>query len=335
MVILPNDFGAINMEEKVGTVEYLRNRDKSPFVRPNFIIAGTIKAATSSVFGYLSAHPQVLGSSIKETNFFITEYTGDRQKDLERYSMHFRSPDSATRIITEASPGYLTHSKDMAARIRGMLPDVKLLFILRDPIDRLYSYYNFHMGQLTKDFDRTISFEEFIERCRLYSSGKQDPAALKMDERHLRALEIGRYSEFLREYLKLFPREQIIVLFYDDIKTDLRGVMKRLCDMLGIVPAFYDGYVFHKVNATFTSRMKLLHSLAVAANKSLEKYLRQRPALKHRIVALYKSLNQKREGYLSIPEATRRALEAYYGRSNKELAELISGENCPPWVKID
>ena len=69
----------------------------------HLIIAGTAKAATSSLFDYLSAHPEVCGSRVKETYFFSQGYSGDTQRDRERYAAFF-APETTARVLFEASP---------------------------------------------------------------------------------------------------------------------------------------------------------------------------------------------------------------------------------------
>jgi hypothetical protein len=312
----------------------IRGNELASEIRVNhtyFIIGGTFKAATSSVFTYLSAHPSVCGSRIKETAFFIEGYTGDPESSFAKYREYFASTGSGSKVLMEASPGYLGGGREVAARIRMTLPGVKLLFLLRDPINRFYSYYNFHVGQLSPDF-QGVSLEEYISRCMDYSGGKS-PAAPKMHERHLRALEIGRYDEYLEEFLQEFPREQISVMFYENLTADVKGFMKRLCAYMEIDDAFYDSYSFPRVNVTFTSRVKFLHQIALSVNSKMEKHLRQRPALKRNIVGFYKALNKKKEGYAPIPTALRKKLENYYRHSNDNLSGLLPDSEVIPWKK--
>ncbi|MBI5237149.1 MAG: sulfotransferase domain-containing protein [Deltaproteobacteria bacterium] len=296
------------------------------------VIGGTFKAATSSVFTYLSAHPGVCGSSVKETAFFIRGYTGDHATDIKNYLNYFKAPKPDAKVLMEASPGYLGGGGEIARRIKATLPEAKLIFILRDPINRLNSYYNFHIGLLTKDFDRDTSLEEYIERCKSYSEGVA-PGALKMDERHLRALEIGRYADYLEEYYRVFPRKDIKVVFHENLNAKPFDFMVKLSGFIGIDPAFYDGYRFEKANVTFSSKVELLHRIANYANKRLEKALRQRPRIKSKITKAYKLINQRKEGYSSIPESVTAKLTEYYGPSNKKLASLLKGEDLPQWVK--
>ena len=101
----------------------------------NFVIGGTEKAGTTSVFDWLSAHPAVCPSAKKETDFFRTGFTGEPAVDGARYASFFERCDASRPVRMEASPGYLGEAATVAPRLRLLVPEAKLLFILRDPID--------------------------------------------------------------------------------------------------------------------------------------------------------------------------------------------------------
>ncbi len=300
----------------------------------SFIIAGTMKSATTSVFTYLSAHPQICGSSVKETLFFGNNYTGGSNDNLVDYMKYFGHISLNEKYIMEASPGYIHGGLVVAKRIKKMLPDAKLLFILRNPIDRLYSYYNFVTNHtLDKDYDRNIDFDEYVENCIQYSNGKKEINNSNNNSRHYKVLEFGRYEKYLKDYYQIFPSDQIRVLFYEHLKDDIKVCMSQLCDFLEIDGDFFNDYTFKTVNTTFSSRVKFLQVIALAVNKRLEKCFRQRPKLKGRIVSIYKSINKKTETFLPMSNSTRLRLEEYYSQSNRELADMLPGYEVASWVK--
>lgn len=303
----------------------IRMHDRSPTCR-NLIVGGTIKAGTSSIFTYLSAHPQVCGSSVKETFFFSNQYSGDTDRDLKRYRRYFTPRPGAT-VAVEASPNYLGYKENIAPRIKALLPGAKLLFILRDPVDRLYSYFNFAKAKLELPADMT--FEAYISLCEQYSLHRRAAIA----EKHARALEIGEYSRYLKNYLVVFPDSQVKVVFYDDIRRHPVQFMADICRFIDVDSEFYRHYAFDKVNVTFSARMKPLHHVALLLNRAMEPVLRQRPALKAVIRRAYKRLNQGQEGYAGMEQATRARLVAYYARSNAELATLLPAQKLPAWVR--
>lgn len=299
----------------------------------NFIIGGTEKAGTTSVFTYLSAHPEVCGSNVKETDFFRKDFSGNLDVDVARYGAYFDRCRGAAKIIMEASPGYLGAGTPVAPRIHSMIPHAKILFILRDPIDRLYSSYQFHVARL--DIDQSIDFADYVERCIRYDAGAATVAELGVGEWYLRNLGFGRYADPLHEYLRHFPREQIKLMFFEQLNADVAQFMRELSQFLGIAPGFYDAYEFKKVNVTFSGKSKVLHWLAVRLNEQAESFLRQRPGFKQRLVALYKTINQKQEGYAPMDPGVRSRLEAYYKPSNDSLRSLLpTGTELPPWLKV-
>ncbi|OEU69188.1 MAG: hypothetical protein BA863_00110 [Desulfovibrio sp. S3730MH75] len=297
----------------------------------NFIIAGTAKAATSSVFSYLSAHPQVCGSSIKETAFFQRECTGSPEVDRIAYSRYFSHCNDANRIFMEASPGYLVCGDEVMQAIKAMLPDVRLLFILRNPVDRLYSYYNFQVEQFR--IPRNITFGRFVDMCAQYDVRGEVAGYANLQKWHLVQLRTGRYAEYLSRYIELFGIERIKVMFFEHLKLDPRVFMRILSEFLQIYPSFYQSYEFHRVNVTFSAQLKVLHKLAIHVDTALEKHLRQRPRLKRALVTAYKFINRAKEGYRPMDRATMNRLERYYRKSNEKLRELIAGQGeLPEWL---
>lgn len=287
---------------------------------PNFIIGGTNKAGTTSVFRYLSDHPQVCGSSVKETAFFVKEYTGDSSKDSAKLGEYFNHCDSEALIRVEASTSYLALGQVAIPRIQQLLGTPKILFILRNPIDRIYSYFNFHSGHLS--IPSTVSFEDYLKICRSFDAGTISAEQAPFDAWHLKAPAYGKYADFLSQYLSSFPRDNIRVMLYDDLKNNPKWFMKDLSEFLGISADFYDDYKFAKSNVTFSSKNKVLHKIAVTANRSLERFLRQRPSLKAKMVAVYKRINMAKQGYGKMDTKTLEQLREYYDKSNRDLVAL-------------
>lgn len=288
---------------------------------PNFIIGGTNKAGTTSVFRYLSDHPEVCGSSVKETGFFVRECSGDSSKEKVKLSRYFAHCDGNAKIRVEASTSYLALGQEAIPRIREILGEPRILFILRNPIDRIYSYFNFHAGHLS--IPDTVSFEEYLLLCQKYNSGEIGAEQVPFDEWHLRALAYGRYSEFLKDYLREFSVEKVKVMFYEDLKKDPKSFMKEISEYAEIEAEFYDNYGFEKANVTFSSKSQALHKFAVSINRGLESFLRQRPFLKSKLVAAYKKINMAKQGYNEMLPETRVFLKKYYSDSNRNLEKII------------
>lgn len=297
---------------------------------PNLIIGGTNKAGTSSVFRYLSDHPEVCGSKVKETGFFVQEPSADRDQARMALSEYFAHCSRQKKVLVEASTSYLALGKEVIPRIKAILGEPRLLFILRNPIDRIYSYFNFHSGQLA--IPGSVSFVDFLGFCQQYDSGEMSAEQALFDEWHLKALSFGKYSDFLGRYLSAFSEGTIKVMFFDDLKRDPKYFMREASEYAGIDPAFYENYGFEKTNVTFSSRNKRLHKLALRLNQKMEQLLRQRPRIKSRLVSLYKSVNLGRQGYDEMLPEAKLLLQEYYADSNRELERIINSPLPEGWL---
>ena len=299
---------------------------------PDFVIGGTEKAGTTSVFDWLCSHPDVGASVRKETDFFREHYTGDRAVDAQRYAGFFEHADPAAPLWVEASPGYLGEAASVAPRMRALVPTAKLLFILRDPIDRLHSSYHFHRGRLNLPQD--LEFDEYVRRCLAFDEGTP-AAALGLDPWYLKVLRFGRYADSLAVFREHFGPAQVKVTFFEDLGADERGFMKSLSEFLGIDAGYWDRFEFRRSNVTFSARLRGLHRLAVRTNALAEPLMRRYPAVKHSLVRVYKAFNQEREGYDPMPAGTRRMLVDYYDPSLRRLEQQLGRELPATWCRAE
>lgn len=293
--------------------------------RRHFIIAGTEKAGTTSVFSYLAEHPAVCASERKETDFFRQPGI-DGSLSLDDYEQRFAHCAGRKPIRMEASPAYLGEAQTVAPRMASALPDAQLLFILRNPVERLHSSYHFHVGRL--NIDESVSFRAYVDKCLAYDSGAAGAAELGLDPWYLNVLRYGRYSDFLKVYLSSFPAANIRVMFFEHLRDNPRDFMRELSDFLGIDASYWNNFEFRRENVTFSAGNKLLHRLALDINNRAEPYLRRMPRLKNGLSALYKRLNQAGEGYSPMADDIRRGLQDYYASSNGALSELL-GRSVP------
>ncbi len=302
---------------------------------PNFIIAGTNKAGTSSIFQYLSEHSDVCASSVKETRFFVRHYAGVLEKDIVRYGAYFdRCKHSNAKIIMEASPGYLQNGAIVAKRIKTLVPHCKLLFVLRDPINRLYSFYNYRVSQHYSNPNKCITFEEYIDLCQSYESNSlnlENYSSEVFKKGHLKALAAGHYIHFLQEYIKIIDKENIKILFYEDFVNDNKSFMQSICLFLGIDATFFNHYKWIRRNPTYFSKNIYLHRLALYINDVLEGYLSRYPSLRQAITKGYQRINGTQKIRQPMTLKAREYLQEYYRESKKELQDLLGKQVEIPW----
>lgn len=200
---------------------------------PDFVIIGAGKSGTTSLFEYVMEHPLVRRPATKEVRYFSNRH----DRGLGWYRAHFptrseRSPIDGLRPLTgEASPAYLSHPA-VPERVARVLPDVRLVAVLRNPVDRAISAYHDHCkyGGESRPVEQAIS--ECLERTRV-----EDPISAWDDFRGFRRLAdyVGRgeYEPALRRWHEQFGPEQLLVLESDDLSRGGDG-FARVLDHLGL-----------------------------------------------------------------------------------------------------
>ena len=132
----------------------------------HLIIAGTNKSGTTAVFRYLGDHPAVILSKFKESEFFLTPIENRKGDVRERYQSQFLGNDSEPKLFVEATPQYLHGGITIANRIGSVFPDAKILFVLRNPADRVISYFRSSHGQ-PKLPTYGVGFDLFVSEARV------------------------------------------------------------------------------------------------------------------------------------------------------------------------
>jgi Sulfotransferase domain len=203
---------------------------------PEFYIVGHEKCGTTALHVMLSQHPEVFMPGLKETRFFAPELRsrflrlGPRvlPETREQYAALFASATPSQRT-GEASPSYL-RSRSAAARIAEARPDAKIIAIFREPAAFLRSFHlqavHNHV-ETEKDLRRALALEPDRRRGKKIPRLSQSPPALLYSD-HV------RYVEQLRRYEEVFPREQILVLIYEDFRRDNQAVLRKVMRFLEI-----------------------------------------------------------------------------------------------------
>lgn len=136
---------------------------------PNLIIAGVGKAGTTSLFSYLSKHPDICTSNIKETHYFSPLIDDKELQPIDDYKKYFCHCDDH-RYILEATPRYFYGGVKVARAIYERLGPIKIILVFRDPVNRLFSFYKHLKG--TAWIPKSISFDEYVRLCNGLSKEK-------------------------------------------------------------------------------------------------------------------------------------------------------------------
>lgn len=281
-------------------------------VNPNFLVIGANKAGTTSLHNGLSKHPDVFMSPIKEPMYFRYGYSNEPlirgeerfQKGTiykrEAYEELFKGVRKE-KAIGESSTTYLANP-ECAKRIYDYNPGMKIIVILRNPIDRAFSNYRMYVdwGLENKPFSRVVSDE---------LSGKKvnQPQGRKY-------LELGKYYESIREYLNVFGEDQVKVFLYEDFKEP-RKLYKQVFNFLEVEPAF-DPSMDQRLNISnkksYNPYVRLLQTKVIYKLK-LNKYFNLSILMPH------------------LDASTKGVLQQYYEQEILKLQPLI-GRDISHWL---
>jgi len=201
---------------------------------PDFVVLGAAKAGTTSLYHLLTQHPLVEPAASKELQFFDEFF---EQESVEWYRRCFPAPrwkDGRRTISGEASPGYLFHPL-APQRMAGVIPQARLIALLRNPVDRAYSHYH----QVVRRGFEPLTFEEAIAAEEARLRGERDK--MLEDERYFSVvhrsfsyLSEGIYVDQLMRWSEFFPREQMLVLKSEDFFERPQETLKIILDFLGL-----------------------------------------------------------------------------------------------------
>jgi hypothetical protein len=209
--------------------------------------------------------------------------------------------------VGQTSPLYIYEPKT-ASRIAQLLPRVKLIFILRNPVDRAYSHY----WHEVKKGHETLSFEEALEqeRFRIGQGFHQ--------RRHFSYVDRGRYARQLERYLRYFPREQLLVLLMEDMGRDPIAVIDRCCDFLEIERE--GTRIVASLSQHHWNISRLPRSQAV---QRLTAPWRSKSVLCNKLARLVDRVNLRAVRYPPMDPTTQATLQSVFAEENQHLAALF------------
>ncbi|MEO1621060.1 MAG: sulfotransferase, partial [Cyanobacteria bacterium J06632_3] len=277
----------------------------TPDFFPDFLILGAPKAGTTSLYHYLSQHPQIFMSANKEPHFFAFEGKmpafrgpGDERAwlntrsvvDLETYQQLFAAAKPGQKRA-EASTMYL-YLAESCDRIHHYIPNVKLIAFLRNPVDRAYSHFK-HMRRDGREWER--NFGTALEKEPERISQGWSPA--------WHYFQVGLYHDQLQRYLETLGPEQLRIYLYDDLLKSPEAIYRDLFEFIGVDP-----------NWEIDTSKRHNTTVAVRKNKILHDFLIKPNALKQVLRPL-------------IPAQIRKPLSAKMYRKNATAIQPLSEED--------
>ncbi|MCW2546431.1 MAG: sulfotransferase [Mycobacterium sp.] len=297
---------------------------------PDFLVVGAPKAGTTALHVALAGHPQLCLSDIKEPKYFLVDGpppTGGGPGDAKTYSEYVWRREDYEKLWDHAGPDQLRgesttlYLQDPQAhvRIHRTVPKVKLIAVLRDPVDRAHSNWS-HL--------RSAGLEPIADF----------PRACMLGERRgadgwgpfWRYLEIGRYGAQLEHLYSVFPREQVLVLLYRELREQPIRALDRVCSFLGIETGHLKELPSENVTAQVSEG--LLNSALHKTVQRVESWRGIAPApVRHATTSLAVKLLQRDQRTRQSLTFEERCLLLPHFSDDLDRLERITGQSFAHW----
>lgn len=281
--------------------------------KPSAIGIGAQKCASSWIHAVLAAHPQASVAREKELDFFSYYY----DRGYRWYESLFDANSPAV-LHFENSPSYF-HDPRTPERVRAYDPDMKILLLLRDPVERAYSN---HLHEVIKGHIPNLSFEEGLANNPSY-------------------LDQSRYGTHLARWLDVFPAAQVKVMLAESIKADPAAEARKVYEFLGIDPEFTTGLLSERRNESDRARLPWLRNILRAQGDRLrrmgleEQLMRVKKLPPVRKLLEANRVDVRQEVPAMRPDTRKRITDELSGEMQR-LAGLIGREpvEWPSWAQM-
>jgi len=295
--------------------------------KPCFFVVGAPKCGTTALCNYLNQHPAIFIPDIKEPNFFGKDLSGIKAaSDMREYLSLFR--DAGTRISGEGSTWSL-YSRTAAREIYEFNPHARIIIMLRNPADVLYSLHN----QMLYDGNNE-NIEDFAEALRAEADrrkGLRIPKTCKRREALLYS-EVVRFASQVERYLSVFGRHNVHIIIYDDFKADSLASYRKVLRFLG-------------VDDTFIPEIKVINPTKRVRSRMLRRFYKDPPVwtraiarvlfpreLRRGISSGLRYLNTRHLQRLPMDHEIRRELNTMFSTEVANLSEIL-GRDLTDWSK--
>ena len=225
--------------------------------RPGFFISGAPRCGTTALYTYLSQHPRIFMSEVKELNYFASDFPNVQKisfKSVADYHKLFEHAGPEHIAVGEASPFYL-FSKTAFKNMYQYDDQAKVILTLRQPVDFIQSYHRLNLSLLRED-------EANLEKAWNLQETRKKGKAIPKSARQVELLmygELGQFSKYVENLLSIFPRRQVKIFLFDDLRKDTKKVYEETLEFIGVPQ---DGRVeFPQINANFENKSQLLARL--------------------------------------------------------------------------
>ncbi len=289
-------------------------------MKVDFFIVGAPKAGTTSLYHYLNEHPQIEMSLQKEPDYFSDAaiqkqgiYYGKNRIDTEeKYNTLFNTQKKDV-IFGEGSVSYLFYP-NVAQDIKAYNPIAKIIIMLRNPIDRAFSHYlmDYRLGLVSDSFEDIINKKSKHKNAHLF---------------YQQYIKVGEYATQLKRYFDVFDKENILLIDYEDFKSDVVGTVDLVYSFLNVSAEFVADV--NKKHNTFTmpknKLIRFMYSFVVIRN--ILSFIFPKSMVKAVRLILFRK-NKKPK----LLEETSNQLKHYFS-NDVRLLESIIGKDYSKWIK--
>lgn len=223
-------------------------------IKPNTLLIGAQKCATTSVYNWIAQHPEICGpSTLKDYSYFIEDGFFNKGIDLFKKDYLEAGYDNQ-KIVLHGCVHYIYFKKSVD-RIYDYDPNVKLLLVLRNPVDRAISAFRYAKKMNIENLDFDTALEKESERS----------AGSLSEKSELTYISHSKYGEQLEYLLKKFSKEQLCVILYEDVKNHPKKVVNDIFSFLEVDTDYTPN--FSILNKTGKTKFKSLQQIVYSQNK--------------------------------------------------------------------
>ncbi len=290
----------------------------------DFLIIGAQKSGTTSLHDYLGQHPAIFMPERKDIPFFVD--AGDSEVREQDLSYFYRG--RVGERLLGGSFAHLLYYPESPGRIHRYRPDMRMVAILRNPIDRAYSAYWFARRE---GYETAQTFELALELEAARSRGS------RRQQNELTYLVHGNYHDQLMRYFDLFDRSQLYICLFEDLVTASDRLVGELVSWLGIEVSDRPVAAGRIANAAGMPRSRLLQKSLIVPPEPVGRLYRRivprklRYCVDRQVIEPLRRLNTRPFRYPPMQAATRQRLRDHFGPRNERLASLV-GRDLSHWA---